>query len=205
MPSSTSSARASIGNGGGSAALSTSTVQSPTSTSPVARLGLTVPSGRARTVPEMRTTYSLRRSAAPSTTHCTSPVWSRRSTKARCSPCSRRRATQPHSCTAWPMSARRSAPQYLVRMVMTGLSSGGSTEELAYVGHEIGPADAGLFTTAVTQGADRRPRRSRFVGADDDGEGRAGAVRRLHLGLHAAPVERPVRAHARRPQLRGDG
>ena len=42
-------------------------------------------------------THSLRTSVAWSMTHCTMPEWSRRSTKARCSPCSRRRATQPHS------------------------------------------------------------------------------------------------------------
>ena len=36
---------------------------------------------------------------APSTTHWTMPVWSRTSMNARCSPCSRRRATQPHSVT----------------------------------------------------------------------------------------------------------
>ena len=53
--------------------------------------------GTAAHVPATATTYSLRRSAAPSTTHWTMPVWSRRSRKARCSPCSRRRATQPQS------------------------------------------------------------------------------------------------------------
>ena len=37
-------------------------MQSPTSTSPVASAALAVPSGRARTVPVMRTTNSLRRS-----------------------------------------------------------------------------------------------------------------------------------------------
>ena len=91
--------RSSSGKGGGSAAERTSTSQSPTSTSPVARPAFTVPSGRGRTVPATRTTNSVRRSSAPSTTHWTTPVWSRRSTKARCSPCSRRRATQPHSDT----------------------------------------------------------------------------------------------------------
>ena len=71
----------------------------PISISPVGSAGLTVPSGRVRTAPVTRTTYSLRRSWAPSTTHCTMPVRSRTSMKARCSPCSRRRATQPHTAT----------------------------------------------------------------------------------------------------------
>ena len=71
MFSSTSSARASIGNGGGAATRSTSTSHSPISISPVGRFGLTVPSGRTRTTPVTRTTYSLRTSTALSTTHCT--------------------------------------------------------------------------------------------------------------------------------------
>ena len=54
--------------------LRTSTSQSPSSTSPVARSGFTVPSGRARTTPVTRTTHSLRTSTDPSTTHWTTPV-----------------------------------------------------------------------------------------------------------------------------------
>ena len=38
------------------------------------------------------------------------PVWSRTSMKARCSPCSRRLATQPHTVTAAPTSSARSDP-----------------------------------------------------------------------------------------------
>ena len=64
MVSSTSS-RSSSGNGGGSASARTSTVQSPTSTSPVASSGFRCPRGGCRTVPSMRTTYSDRRSWAP--------------------------------------------------------------------------------------------------------------------------------------------
>ena len=48
-------------------------------------------------------------------THWTMPVWSRRSTKARCSPCSRRRATHPQTVTVWPTSAGRRTPQRCVR------------------------------------------------------------------------------------------
>ena len=61
--SSTSSARASIGNGGGSAVRSTSTTQSPISTSPVGRFGVdgALRAGRARRR-SIRTTYSLRTS-----------------------------------------------------------------------------------------------------------------------------------------------
>ena len=114
--SSTSAARSSRGNGGGSATVRISTWQSPTSISPVDRLGFTVPSGRGRTVPVTRTTYSLRRSAAPSTTHCTTPEWSRRSMKARCSPCSRRRATHPQRATSWPTWSSPRSPQRWVRM-----------------------------------------------------------------------------------------
>ena len=81
--------------------------------------GLTVPSGRARTVPVMRTTYSLRRSWAPSTTHWTMPVWSRRSTNARCSPCSRRRADPAaHARPSAPTCSARSSPHMWVRMLM---------------------------------------------------------------------------------------
>ena len=73
--------------------------------------GLAVPSGRCRTDPVTLSTCSDRMSWAPSTTHCTMPVWSRRSTNARCSPCSRRRATQPHTDTRRSTSCRPSSPQ----------------------------------------------------------------------------------------------
>ena len=71
--SSTSSARASTGNGGGSAEFKISTTQSPISTMPVVREELIVPSGRARTTPVTRMTYSLRTSTSLSTTHCMIP------------------------------------------------------------------------------------------------------------------------------------
>ncbi len=80
---------------------------------PVARASLVVPSGRARTVPVMRTTNSLRRSAAPSTTHWTIPVWSRRSMKARCSPCSRRRPTQPQTDDDLPLVLGAQRPAHV--------------------------------------------------------------------------------------------
>ena len=86
-------------------------MQSPISISPVPIPGLTVPSGRSRTVPVTAMTHSLRTSVAWSMTHCTTPEWSRRSTKARCSPCSRRRATQPHRRTTVPTSDGRNTPQ----------------------------------------------------------------------------------------------
>ena len=72
-----------------------------------------LPSGRRRTVPSTCTTHSLRTSTDPSTTHWTTPLWSRRSTNARCSPCSRRRATQPHSRTRSPACAE---PQLAAQM-----------------------------------------------------------------------------------------
>ena len=64
-----------------------------------------------RTTPVMRTTYSLRSSWASLTTHCTRPVRSRRSTKARCSPCSRRLWIHPQRLTVRPSSPRLSSPQ----------------------------------------------------------------------------------------------
>ena len=206
--SSTSSARESIGKGGGSAVDRTSTSQSPTSTSPVGRLGLTVPSGRRRTVPVMRSTYSLRTSTAWLTTHWTRPVWSRRSRKARCSPCSRRRATQPQRLTVRPASLARSVPHWSVRML---------------VGRPV------LMTATTCRTASTRPvrgtascrrsprpssvRRARsvtdacgqLVRSDDHGHLRARPVGRLHLALHAPLVERPVRGDAGRPQLGGQG
>ena len=58
MFSATWSARSLIGNGGASAALSTSTVQSCSSMPPVGSLSLTFSGGRRATVPVTRTTYS---------------------------------------------------------------------------------------------------------------------------------------------------
>ena len=69
-------------------------------------------------MPVMRSTYSLRTSTAWLTTHWTSPVWSRRSRKARCSPCSRRRATQPQRLTVRPASLARRVPHWSVRMLV---------------------------------------------------------------------------------------
>ena len=77
----------------------TSTAASTISTWPVGRPSLIVPSGRAATVPVTLITYSLRTSTVLSTTHWMIPLWSRRSTKARCSPCSRRRFTHPANVT----------------------------------------------------------------------------------------------------------
>ena len=72
--------------------------------------GLTVPSGRGRTVPviahDVLAAQVVRRRRRR-TARC--PVRSRTSTKARCSPCSRRRATQPHTATSAGRRARRAA------------------------------------------------------------------------------------------------
>ena len=121
---SSTSVRSCRGNGGGSEADSTSTSQSASSISPVASRSLAVPSGRGLTVPVTRTTYSPRRSRAPSTTHWTTPVRSRRSTKAKCSLCSRRRSTQPHTVTVRPSSASRSSPHRSVRMAVASPITG---------------------------------------------------------------------------------
>ncbi len=123
MPSSTST-RSSTAKGGGSARLRTVTVQSPSSTSPVGRSGLTVPSGRGRTVPSTASTYSLRTSTVPGITHWTMPEWSRRSMKARCSPCSRRLATQPQTVTVVPTSSSRGDPHRRVRIEVASAGRG---------------------------------------------------------------------------------
>jgi hypothetical protein len=61
----------SIGNGGVSAAESTSIEVAASSTAPVASLSFTIPSGRARTVPVTRSTHSERtRWAASSASDC---------------------------------------------------------------------------------------------------------------------------------------
>ena len=197
-------ARSSRGKGGGSALLSTSTWQSPTSTSPVGRLGLAVPSGRARTVPVTRTTHSLRTSTAPSITHWTRPSRSRRSTKARCSPCSRRRATQPHSATFSPIWGARSSPHQWVRIPNAGAMS--------WVTCPPSP------TACVPGPPGRRgPRRlvaaghvahgHRLVGdlllPHDQRQAGAGAAGRLHLRLHRPAVEGPVDPQPGRAQLVG--
>ena len=124
---SSTSTRSSTGKGGGSAAFSKVTVQSWSSTSPVGRSGLVVPAGRRRTSPSTATTYSLRTSTVPGTTHWTMPVWSRRSMKARCSPCSRRLATHPHTVARVPTSSLRRVPQRWVRIEVapTGVEGSG--------------------------------------------------------------------------------
>ena len=75
---------------------------------------------RGCTVPVMRSTYSLRRSWALETTHWTMPVRSRRSMKARCSPCSRRLSTQPQTDTSWPTSVGAEVAAPVVRSPTAG-------------------------------------------------------------------------------------
>src|SRR5688500_13823728 len=144
MFSSTSSARPSIGNGGGVAMRRISTRHSPISTSPVGRLGFVVPSGRTRTTPVTRTTYSLRTSTALSTTHWTTPEKSRTSTNARCSPCSLRRATHPHNDTVSPTFAWRSSPHKYVRI-----------EVRLEVDLAVGCSDTVVQVTGTSAGGDR--------------------------------------------------
>ncbi len=72
--SSSASVSSSTAKGGGCASARISTRQSPSSISPVDRRGLTVPSGRWRTVPSTAMTYSLRTSSDPSSTHWTIPL-----------------------------------------------------------------------------------------------------------------------------------
>ena len=65
-----------------------------------------------------------------------------------------------------------------------------------------GPPSPGPF---APQGAERRRTGRHLVRPHDHGDVRARAVRGLHLGLHAALVERPVGADARAAQLVRDG
>ena len=74
-----------MGNGSGAAALRTSSSAATTSTSPVARLGFSLPGLRAVTSPVTLMQYSLRSWWATSssrTTTWTTPLASRRSRKA---------------------------------------------------------------------------------------------------------------------------
>ena len=75
-------------------------------------------------MPSTATTYSERTSTVPGTTHWMMPVWSRTSRKARCSPCSRRFATQPHTVTVRPTSAARSVPHWSERIEVAPLDDG---------------------------------------------------------------------------------
>ena len=142
-----------MGNGGGVATRRTSTSQSPISILPVGSESLTVPSGRSRTTPLIRSTYSLRTSTSSLITHCTMPEWSRRSTNARCSPCSRLRPTQPQTLTVSPIWPKRRSPQRWVRIDVeliavfsTRLSGGRSGRTEAMVCWSP-PPGIGLATT----------------------------------------------------------
>ena len=148
------------------------------------------------------------RRPAWSTTHCTRPVWSRRSRKARCSPCSRRRATQPHRLTVRPASLGPEGP------ALVGAHARGSAG--AHDGDHARTASTspcGAPPPVADRPAPRRPAAARSVttpaasssGADDHRDRRARAVGRLHLALHAPLVERPVGGDAGRPQLGGEG
>ena len=117
MPSST-------GNGGVSARESTSRAVAASSTCPVGIAAFAMPSGRTRTSPSTRTTYSLRRPcacgrSAGSATTCTTPLASRRSTNTT-PPWSRREATQPPSATRSPACEGRSVPAPCVRKLPYG-------------------------------------------------------------------------------------
>ena len=111
--------------------------------------------------PSTATTYSLRTSTVPGTTHWTMPVWSRRSTKARCSPCSRRLATQPHTVT-------RSGPRRPPAASRTGRSAarwprgrGGGLGGNGHVGSFRGAPVGGAGVMVPRRGAGGRLPRSR--------------------------------------------
>src|SRR5918993_1668598 len=112
--------RSSTWKGRAAEGLSTSMKVATTSTSPVARSGLTFRSSRAATWPTTVTTNSLRRSwAAPvrtssRATTCTTPLASRTSRKAT-PPWSRRFATHPARVTVCPVWAARRVPASWVR------------------------------------------------------------------------------------------
>ena len=107
-----------------------------------------------------------------SITHWMIPVWSRRSTKARCSPCSRRRATQPHRRTVGPTSALRSTPHRWVRMAVGRFCSG-----LGRAG-SVGRHGGGLGDLSLVGGRRAAPGRGRRVGARFGQEG----LQLLHNG-----------------------
>ena len=161
---------------------------------------MTVPSGRWRTTPVIRTTYSLRTSTSLSTTHWMMPEWSRRSTNARCSPCSRRRPTQPQTLTVWPMFDGRRLPHRSVRIeVGCGAVVAASFmlcrhRESVPVGLwmsekviKSSPVDRDLVGVGAQRLHDDGAG-GEFVVADDHGVVRAAAVGELHLRLHRAVV-----------------
>ena len=91
---------------------------------PVASRSLIDSAGRARTLPFTCSTVSLRRCSATakasglksgSTVICTVPLRSRRSMKIT-PPWSRRRSTQPQSCTSWPVASWRRSPHPWLRI-----------------------------------------------------------------------------------------
>ena len=144
----------------------------------------------------MRTTYSLRTSTELSTTHCTTPGWSRTSTKARCSPCSRRRATQPHTPTASPTCSRSQLA------AQVGAHRGGARHghRRPLPGREwirSARVDDRLRLVAAQRSDDGRAG-LQLVGADDHGHRGAAAVGGLHLAFMLRPskarsAERPAR------------
>src|SRR3954447_1312635 len=115
--------RSSTGNGGVSASLSTPGAAAAPGTSRVGSASLTVPSGRCRTFPVTRTTYSLRTrwTSAPtsspgSTTTCRMPATSRTSRNTT-PPWSRRPSTHPQTTTSRSMSVVRRSPARSVRII----------------------------------------------------------------------------------------
>ena len=142
-----------------------------------------------------RTTYSLRTSMELSTTHCTTPGWSRTSTKARCSPCSRRRPTQPHTRDRLRRCARGAARRTGgVRIAVAqdrqgGRSCAGTASRWV---RRSGRATTVWSSPVAAKRAHDGGAGGPLVVADDHGDGRAAAVGGLHLGLHAAPVVGPV-------------
>ena len=198
-----------MGNGGGSATDSTSTVQSPISTSPVARFGLAVPSGRGRTVPLTRTTYSR------------PEVLRRRRRRTAPAPCGRGRRrtrgarharagapTHPQIATCRPVSdarARHRSRCARELLVVDGLRHRhrdfGELASLATCFHEVGAR--GGWTAARVRSRQRDgPCTVAVRRASSDptitATARARTIGRLHLRLHRPTVECPVGADARR-------
>ena len=157
---------------------------------------LTFSCGRAATMPVTRTTYSARTSTELSTTHWVTPVWSRTSTNASFSPCSRRRRH--------PAAQADGLPDVLGAQLAALVGSHrGAGHERAFFTESIRSVRGAVNCTSS-------PRSGRIVttpccelvGADDHGDGGAAAVGGLHLALHAAVVVRAVGARCRRRAAR---
>jgi len=159
--------------------------QSVSSTDPVSSLSLTVPSGRRVTCRLTRRLLTTNVDRALDDAWMM-PEWSRTSRKAKCSPCSRRLATQPQTLTCVRRRSReatRTAVTHARGFQILDILSSSSVVRRPRRRPRFGDTTLRLLEVVASQVSNRNLARRHLLGPTKRAK-RAPDFGHLHLGLH---------------------